>query len=741
MNPAETRTIARPMATALVLLVAMVLSGCDAARSMMPGGAAAMFAQGKELIEKGNAEAGLAELERAIKTEPRNTEYRIYLTRTRGSLISTWISQADAARERGDLDGASGLYTRVLRLEPTHDRALAGMDEIRRSIRHEALVREASGAAMANRLDEAAARLRIVLSENPGHAEAQRLRRQVAERTEKTKLAAGDGLGPAFRRPLTLEFRDANLRAIFDVLSRTSGINFVFDRDVRPDLRATVFLRNTTIEDAMNILIKTNQLDRLVMNENTVLIYPNTPGKQKEYQSLSVRTFYLANADAKTTANLLRTIMRTRDIFIDEKLNMVTIRDTADAIRVAEKLVAAQDLPEPEVVLELEVLEVNTSRLRDLGIVFPSQFTVLNIVPNPTTITTLPGGQTVTSPNLTTTTTQLTLDRLRGITSAQIGINNPQINARAELGDSNILANPRIRVKNREKARVHIGDRVPVITTTSTANVGVSEAVTYLDVGIKLDVEPTIFLDSDVSIRVSLEVSSIVREVTSRTGTLTYQLGTRNAATVLRLRNNETQVLAGLISDEDRRSAVRVPLIGELPVVGRLFGTNRTDLRQSEVVLLMTPRVVRNIPAVESSVQEFSAGTESAVGSRALSVQPGASIKVPMNSGPAIPAQPQPVQPDFGDFNAPSLQPDLRPMPVVPLDPLPLPGAPQAPAPAQPGGGNPGAPQAPGSVPGASQVPGGAPGVPLVPGAKPTPGASLEPGQPPLRFTDLRRRR
>lgn len=444
----------------------------------------------------------------------------------------------------------------------------------------------------------------------------------------------------------------------------------------------------------MNILIKTNQLDRLVMNENTVLIYPNTPAKQKEYQSLSVRTFYLANADAKSTANMLRTIVRTRDIFIDEKLNMVTIRDTADAIRVAEKLVAAQDLPEPEVVLELEVLEVNSSRLRDLGIVFPSQFTVLNIVPNPTTITTLPGGQTVTTPNQTTTTTQLTLNQLRGINSNQIGINNPQLNARAELGDSNILANPRIRVKNREKARVHIGDRVPVITTTSTANVGVSEAVNYLDVGIKLDVEPTVFLDSDVSIRVSLEVSNIVREVTSRTGTLTYQLGTRNASTVLRLRDNETQVLAGLISDEDRRSAVRIPLIGELPVVGRLFGSNRTDVRKSEIVLLMTPRVVRNIPAIEASIQEFPAGTEAAVGARGLTVRPGTSISVPMSSPsgpPGQPAPPQqpPQQPDFGEFVPPSLPLQL---PVVP------------------------------------------------PSAIPKPGASIAPAQPPLRFTDLRTR-
>ncbi|MBC7780884.1 MAG: hypothetical protein H7125_12360, partial [Proteobacteria bacterium] len=655
----------RALRTRLIALciAVLVLDGCAETRTLFQSDAENFFMRGKALVDKGSIEAGLAEVERAVKADPRSSEYRIYLARTRSEALTGWLQGGDEALARSDAEAAAGFYSRVLQVEPANDRARAGIEEIRRAVRHEALVREAAVHLVSNRLDEASTRLRLVLSENPSHREAQRLRRQVAERLERTKLSAGEGLGPAFRRPLTLEFRDANLRAIFDVLARTSGINFVFDRDVRPDLRATVFLRNTTIEDAMKVLTATNQLDRRVLNENTVLIYPNTPAKQKEYQELTVRTFYLANAEAKTTANLLRTIVRTRDIFIDDKLNMITIRDTADAIRIAEKLVAAQDLPEPEVVLELEVLEVNSSRLRDLGIVFPNQFTVLNIVPNPTTITTLPGGQTVTSANLTTTTTQLTLNQLRGLSSSQIGINNPVLNARAEIGDSNILANPRIRVKNREKARIHIGDRVPVITTTSTANVGVSEAVNYLDVGIKLDVEPTIYLDSDVSIRVSLEVSNIVREVTSRTGTLTYQLGTRNAATVLRLRDNETQVLAGLISDEDRRSAVRIPLIGELPLVGRLFGTNRTDIRKSEIVLLMTPRVVRNIPGIEASVQEFSAGTESAVGSRPLIVAPGTSIKVPMTTGPAgaqapaglgvdgspadLPPSPQPLPPDL----------------------------------------------------------------------------------------------
>ena len=205
---------------------------------------------------------------------------------------------------------------------------------------------------------------------------------------------------------------------------------------------------------------------------------------------------------------------------------------------------------------------------------------------------------------------------LRNLTAAQIGISPVILNLRSESSDTNLLANPRIRVKNKDKARVHIGDRVPVITTTSTANVGVTESVNYLDVGLRLEVEPNISLDEEVGIRVGLEVSSIVREITSRSGTLTYQIGTRSAATNLRLRDGETQVLAGLINDEDRKSAQRVPGLGDLPIVGRLFATERKDGSKTEVILLITPHIVRNLARPGAAALEFTSGTEgSSIGS------------------------------------------------------------------------------------------------------------------------------
>jgi len=218
-----------------------------------------------------------------------------------------------------------------------------------------------------------------------------------------------------------------------------------------------------------------------------------------------------------------------------------------------------------------------------------------------------------------------------------------------------VLANPRIRVKNKEKARIHIGDRVPVITTTAAATGGfVSESVTYLDVGLKLEVEPLIYLDDDVGIKIGLEVSNIAKEVKSVTsGTLTYQIGTRNANTVLRLRDGETQILAGLISDEDRRSAQRVPGAGDLPVIGRLFSSTRDNLTKTEIVLLITPRLVRTLARPDARSVEFAAGTETSTGA-APGVVPPVFVPIPQpqitpGTTPAVPSAPAKPAPSGSD--------------------------------------------------------------------------------------------
>jgi general secretion pathway protein D len=597
-------------AIAALTVAAVALAACA------PG--SEFVRNGQKMIDEGRVDEGIAQIEKGLAAEPGNNQYRMLVIRNRDKQISTLLTKADAQRAAGQTEDAASIYRRVLGIDGNNTRAKAGLDAVE-SLRAQAQrLGEAESLLAQGKRDEADQRIRRVLSDNPTSPRALALKQRADDAAGRVaESAAAPTLKPGLRKPVTLDFRDANLKAVFEALSRSSGINFVFDREVNPAIKVTVSITNMSIEDVIGVLTLTNQLERKTLNDNTVLIYPNTPAKQKDYVDLSVRTFYLANADAKTVLTMLKTVLKTKDIYADDKLNSLTIRDTPDALRLAEKLIAGQDLAEPEVTLDVEVLEVKRSRMMELGIDPPGKFTVLNLVPNPSTVVNSGSGSTVVQ-NQTTTTTQLTLDKLRNVTGSQIGIDNPSVNLRAENGDTNILANPRIRVKNREKAKILIGDRVPVITTTATANVGTAESVSYLDVGLKLDVEPNVFLDNEVGMKVSLEVSSIVKEVRSRTGSLTYQIGTRLATTSLRLKDGETQALAGLISDEDRRSAGGVPGLIDLPVLGRLFSTERSDRAKTEIVLLITPRVVRNLTPGASERAELVGGTETDVGSARL---------------------------------------------------------------------------------------------------------------------------
>jgi general secretion pathway protein D len=464
-----------------------------------------------------------------------------------------------------------------------------------------------------------------VLAEDSTQRAALAILREL-ERRDAQAAGASPRLAAALQRPVTLEFRDASLRAVLEVISRQSGLNFVYDRDVRPDLRATVFVKDTPIDEAIRMVLMTSQLERRVLNESTILIYPDTPAKTREYRELVMKSFYLTNADAKQTANMLRALVKTRDLYVDEKLNLVVMRDTPEAVRVAERLVANQDLGEPEVVLEVEVLEVGTTLLQDLGVQWPGRvaWSLQGAAGDPGVVS-LPEWLS------------------RDSRLVQLTFSDPLfvLDLHKQDGSTSILANPRIRVKNREKARIHIGDKVPVITSTTTATGFVAESVSYLETGLKLEVEPNVHLDDEVAIKVALEVSSISSTVRNTdTGTTVYEVGTRNAATVLRLKDGETQMLAGLISDEERRSAVKVPGLGDIPVLGRLFSSVNDDVAKTEIVLLVTPHVVRNLARPAARFEEFLAGTEASIGGGAAFAAGAAPIAAPERAGFAPPAAP-----------------------------------------------------------------------------------------------------
>ena len=572
------------------LLASLALAGC-AGREV--------FDEGRRLVEAGELEQGLARVEEATRLDPRNPEYRSYYFRQRDLAVYRALALAETARRAALYDEADTAYRRVLALAPANARARAGLESLGMERRHRVLVQEAEALLKKDQVSAAYAKAREVLAENSTQREALALVRQIDERNARAALASPK-LAAALQRPVTLEFRDASLRSVLEIVSRQSGLNFIFDRDVRPDLRTTVFVKDTPIDEAIRMVLMTSQLERRVLNESTILIYPDTPAKAREYRELVMKSFYLTNADAKQTANMLRALVKTRDLYIDEKLNLVVMRDTPEAVRVAERLVANQDLGEPEVVLEVEVLEVGATLLQDLGVQWPGRVSYSLVGAGG-----VPG--TVSLPEWLSRDSRL----------VQLTFSDPLfvLNLQKQDGSTSILANPRIRVKNREKARIHIGDRVPVITTTQTATGFASESVTYLDTGLKLEVEPVVHLDNEVAIKIGLEVSSISATIRNAdTGTTTYQVGTRNAATVLRLKDGETQMLAGLISDEERRSATKVPGLGDLPIAGRLFSSTNDTASKTEIVLLVTPHVVRNLARPEARFEEFLAGTEASIG-------------------------------------------------------------------------------------------------------------------------------
>ncbi|WP_150119063.1 secretin N-terminal domain-containing protein [Massilia sp. NR 4-1] len=570
---------------------------CAAVAGMAGCGARALHQDGMAALAQGRTEEGLAQLNKAAQADPGHAGYRKDFLVQQMAALNQLLLAARAQAAQGNAEAAEEGFRKVLAIDPANTQAGEGLARLRRERQHGELLTAARRAAGAGEGERALPLLNAILAEDSTHSGARNLKREI-----ETPLLSGQlqeaSLREGYAKPINLEFRDASVRMALEALSRTSGINFIFDKDVPADLRTTVFLRNAGIDEAVDLILRNSQLRRKILNSTTVQVYPDTPEKRRDYQELMVRAFYLQDATAAQMQTVLKTLLRMKDIVIDERLNLLTVRDTPEAVRLAEKLVALHDLAEPEVMLEIEVIDVQRDDLLKLGIQWPNQLTVVPI----------PSGA------------NLTLHDLRTMDSRRVGVNfsNPSLSARQDTGSSNLLANPRIRVHNREKASVMIGDKLPIVTTTSTATGFVAENVQYLDVGLKVGVEPLIHASGEVSLRLNLEVSSVSGRVETPNGTTAYQVGTRNANTFLRLKDGETQVLAGLISDQDRKSTTGVPGLSQLPLLGRLFSAPQDSHTKTEIVLSITPRIVRGAQRPESQPLEFWSGTENGLSTRPL---------------------------------------------------------------------------------------------------------------------------
>lgn len=665
-NPPRTLRLLLPAALAVALL-----AGCLSNPAIKDS---------REMLAAGQTDAAILGLAEASRLDPGDNELRGIYHRQRELAASRLLADADSARAAGNAAEAEAIYRRVQRLDEHNPRVATGLAALAADSRRTALVREGEAALAKNNAALAERDARTVLVEAPGHPAARALLQTVQDRQARAEAKALAPKAPP-PKPISLEFRDAQLKTVFEALARSSGLNFVFDKDVKADAKVTIFVRNSSVDETVRLILATNQLESKPLNENSLLIYPKTAAKAKEHQETVVRSFFLSNADTKQAQAMLKNVLKAKDMFIDEKIGLLVIKDTPEVVKLAERLIESLDLAEPEVVLDVEVLEVSRNQLYEIGLQFPDQIGYGLLQPT-TSTTTVTNTSTQTTVNLggTLAPGYIDLKNRSGLTAFTA---NPGLllNLKSRGGDSNLLANPRIRVRSREKAKIHIGDKLPVFTTTSTANVGVAASVTYLDVGLKLEVEPVVHLQDEVAMKVNLEVSSVVKEVSGPSNSTAYQIGTRSAATSLRLKNGETQVLAGLISNEERNSANKLPGLGDIPLIGRLFASNRDSSSKTEIVLLITPRIVRNLAPPQASEPALAAGTEATVGApamRLMSPTPPGSLRLSTRleaAGGSVPAEDAaqanvtPAAPPAAEPAAPAPATEPPPAPVAPPEP------------------------------------------------------------------------
>ncbi|HEV8317783.1 MAG TPA: secretin N-terminal domain-containing protein [Vicinamibacterales bacterium] len=566
------------------------------------------------------------------------------------------------AEQGRDYDRAVIEYTKALREHPTDSNARQALERMKLRAAQEHFTR-ARRLATAGNLDEALIEYQLAAELNPDNPDIEdavrtirsQLRNKIAiaregktqleSLIERSKLLAPPGLDlpPDVKLPESLTFRDAGSRDVYTAMARFANINVVFDPQFR-DQPVTVDLRNTTLADALTSVSTATRNFYRVTAARTITIIPDTPAKRREYEEEVVRTFYLSNADLKETIDLLRIVIDARRIAPIAATNALTIKDTPERVDAAARVIAAIDKARPEVVIEVELLEVDRTRLLEYGLQLAS-----------------PGSAGING-GADANRKDLTQHDLTNLSPRDIFLTNlPALYYRLLKRDSNTrtLANPQLRTSEGMPARARFGERVPVPVTTFSpiAAGGVQQqpitSFNYENIGVNLDITPRTHHDDQVSLSLRVEVSSI--SGAGFGGLPTF--GNREINTVIRLRDGETNMLAGLIRDDERRVLEGIPGLSDLPLIGRLFAFNHKETQETDIVLTLTPRIIRVLELTEADLRPFRVGRES-----------GATIIDLPAPPPPLPPGPTPPPPKPPDDTAP-----VAPLqPAVPVKPPPI---------------------------------------------------------------------
>ena len=512
-----------------------------------------------------------------------------------GCAGSNHLKDAEKAEKLGRYDQAVALYTQALTEKPD-DRHIAQDLDRAKLLASEAHALEAARRMQAGDLAGAKEHFAVALVLNPTDEQLEKQLRELektiterGEAAERRSLAAlkkqvseapfgSLQIAPGAAAPAGFVFQDASLRDVLLSLGTLADVNVVFDSDFR-DETISIDLEDATFEEAFRSLCTTTQNFYRVESGNMVTIVPDTQAKRREYEQQVTRTFYLSTADLKETIDLLRIVLGARRIAPHTANNSLTIVDTPERVRAAERIIDTVDKGRPEVIVEVEVLEVDRRRMQEYGIQLRSAGEEggirTGIFPMDTTADQSPYNAS----NL-----------------AIVGLPGAVLTLLRADSDTRVLASPRLRAVDGETAQAEFGQRVPVPITTFTpiATGGVpQQPVTtfqYENIGVNILVTPRVHHDNQVSIALEVRLSTI--SGTGFGGLPTF--GNRSVNTVLRLGDGETSLLAGLINEVERTSLAGTPGLASVPLLGRLFSANKKEVEESDIVLTLTPRIIRN---------------------------------------------------------------------------------------------------------------------------------------------------
>ena len=526
------------------------------------------------------------------------------------------IRVAGNAEATQNYDLAVAEYTKLVRDNPNNREAIQGLEraKLRASQDHFSKARRLSATGS---LEEALVEYQLASELNPGNSDINgelqstrtQLRAKIAVRDEgKTRLESliaqsldaplpGATLPTGMTLPDSLIFRDAGSRDVYSAIGKFTNLSVLFDPTFR-DQPISIDLRGVSLEEALAAVSSATRNFWRSTSANTITVIPDTAAKRREYEEELVRTFYLSNADLKETIDMLRIVVDARRLSSITATNAITIKDTPERITAAGKIITAIDKARPEVIIDVELLEVNRTHLHEYG---------LQIASPTSSPTGLDGQANVKS--------GLSLRSLTSLTQADVLLTNlPSLYYRLLKNDSatRILANPQLRTSEGIPAQARFGERVPVPVTTFApiAAGGVqTQPITsfnYEPIGVNIDITPRMHHDDAVTLSLKVELSSI--SGTGFGGLPTF--GSRSINTVIRLKDGETNMLAGLIRDEERTSLASLPGLGDIPVIGRLFGYNRKETQETDIILTLTPRIVRVLNLTAEDLQPFRMGRD-----------------------------------------------------------------------------------------------------------------------------------